>query len=705
MACNFIFCLHNHQPVGNFDHILKWAFQDCYEKIIEIFKEYPEFRFAIHHSGPILEWIKDNHPEYLHTLKEMAAKGQAEIIGGGFYEPIFSIISENDIHGQIALMQNFCKRELGVSPKGFWTAERVWDPEIPNLVSGFNLDYTILDDIHFRYAGIDEEDLNGYFITERLEKKLMVFPIDKSLRYAIPFKMPVETINYFKSKIEKSGDGVFLYGDDGEKFGLWPNTFKWVFEEKWLRNFIEAILKEDWIKTTHPSEYIATHAPLGRVYLTQGSYFELSEWALPSKAAQQLIRINSEIKSLNRENEFYPFLKGGVWNNFLMKYPESNAINKRTILLSKEIELHENKTGNRCIAEKTELYKSECNCAYWHGLFGGIYLNHLRHGLYEHILKSESIFLKRKKLIGISITEEDLWNEGQKQILIRKKDQSTMIVPYMGGTISELGVYKKAFNIFNTLARRHEAYHELLKELKEESETSDNNGNNYNQNKTEIASIHDIVKAKEKNLKRYLSFDQTRRYSFKDILLKQIPSPEDMMSGNAEKFDLTSLEYNYSIRKEKNKAIILLTQSISFQSNNISINKKFIINERITGVGAQYNLTDIGNLLFGVEFNINLLSAHDDDRYYEIPGVSKAESYLDVPGIHYGIKAFSLIDNFNKFKITISSSIEASLLKYPIYTISQSDSGFEKNYQGSCLILIYDSNKTKGDFSIDLFIE
>ena len=244
MSCNFIFCIHNHQPVGNFDHIFEMAYNNCYKKIIEIFNEYPEFRFAVHHSGPLLEWISVNFPEYLHTLLTMKKRGQIEIIGGGFYEPIFSVISERDIRAQIALMQNFCENNFNTIPRGFWTAERVWDPEIPYLVSGLNLDYTILDDIHFRYAGIDENDLYGYYITERLENKLCIFPIDKKLRYTIPFRLPKETIDYFKNTTEKLGNAAFVYGDDGEKFGLWPNTYKWVFEEKWLRKFIEAVLKE-----------------------------------------------------------------------------------------------------------------------------------------------------------------------------------------------------------------------------------------------------------------------------------------------------------------------------------------------------------------------------------------------------------------------------------------------------------------------------
>ncbi|MBN2402719.1 MAG: DUF1926 domain-containing protein [Spirochaetes bacterium] len=699
MSCNFIFCLHNHQPVGNFDHILKWAFNDCYNKIIEILKEYPGFRFAIHHSGPLLEWIKNNSPEYIFSLKEMAAKGQAEIIGGGFYEPIFSVISENDIRGQIALMQNFCKKEFGIFPKGFWTAERVWDPAIPHLVSGFDLDYTILDDIHFRYAGIDEEELFGYFITERLEKKLNVFPIDRFLRYAIPFKQPSETIDYFKEKSDRIGPAAFVYGDDGEKFGLWPDTYKWVFEERWLRNFIESILKESWIKTIHPSEYIASNNPIGRVYLTQGSYFELSEWALPAKAASKLIKINNEIKHMNREKDFYPFLKGGVWNNFLIKYPESNSINKRTLLLSKEISGYEEETGAECWDEITELYKSECNCAYWHGLFGGIYLNHLRHALYEHILKAENIFLKRKNIKGLNILEEDFWNEGLKQILIRSKQQSVIIIPYMGGTVSEIGLYEKSFNILNTLPRRNEAYHKTLSEFNEETENSADKI---------IASIHDRIKVKEKNLKKYLVYDRSRRYSFKDLLMKEIPSAENMMFGNHTYHDCSSFRYEHTIHPENNKTIVSLFRSIKFGNENIYIRKNFIINDEKPGLMAEYAVSGTGNNYFGVELNINLLSAHDEERGYEIPGVPKEDSYLDMPGFTEKSASFSMYDKYNKFKIVISSSVEAALLRYPIFSVSQSDSGFEKNYQGTSLMLVYDftaSGKKENKFNIDVSIQ
>lgn len=691
MGCNFIFCLHNHQPVGNFDHVFEWGFKDSYNKAMEILAKYPEFKFAVHHSGPLLEWIESHHPEYFQTLRTMVDRGQLEIIGGGFYEPIFSIISESDINGQLEMMQNYCMKKFGKIPSGFWTAERVWDPEIPRLVSNFGLEYTILDDNHFRYAGIEEDNLFGYFLTERLSHTLKIFPIDKFLRYSIPFKMPVDTINYFREKTDRFGDCAFVYGDDGEKFGMWPGTFKWVFEEKWLVNFIEAVLKEGWINTIHPGDYIKTNGPRGRVYLTQGSYFELSEWALPAKVASRLVKIHKEIKDSGRENDFYSFLKGGVWNNFLNKYPESNALNKRTLLLSREINDLEKKSGRTLGLAKEELYKSECNCAYWHGLFGGIYLSSLRNALNEHLLAAESACLTEMKIKDILMQEQDFWNEGGNQILVRKNDMSALIVPYYGGAVSELGLYEKRFNIFSVIPRRYEAYHDILASLTPEQEKQSE----------EVKSIHDMVIVKEKGLKKYLVYDSSRRYSFKDLVFGRMPLPEELMLGNMELLDCGSLNYDYSTSGRGNNANIDLSRKINYNNNDIHIQKSYVIKKTGLGISCDYIITTHGNIFLGVELNINLLAAHEDDRRYEIQGVGKDDSYLDSLGATGGLRSFSLVDKFNGFKIAINTSREATLVRYPIFTVSQSDRGFEKNYQGCSLVLVYEISGIS-KFSLDV---
>ena len=71
---NFLFAIHNHQPVGNFDSVFEKAFNECYLPQIEVLKRHPEVRMAIHHSGPLFEWIEVNKPEYFKITPEKTGR-------------------------------------------------------------------------------------------------------------------------------------------------------------------------------------------------------------------------------------------------------------------------------------------------------------------------------------------------------------------------------------------------------------------------------------------------------------------------------------------------------------------------------------------------------------------------------------------------------------------------------------------------------
>ncbi len=692
MACNFILCLHNHQPVGNVDHVLERGYTDAYNKTIDILMNYPEFKFSVHHSGPLLEWIERHHPDYLDKLRVMVDRGQLEIVGGGFYEPIFSIITESDIRGQLSMMQDYCRTKLGATPRGFWTAERVWDPEIPRLVRGFGLEYTILDNNHFQYAGLEEDDLYGYYITERLDHRLCVFPIDKLLRYYLPYHEPDDTVSYFRTKTEKLGEALFVYGDDGEKFGMWPGTYDWVFERKWLVNFIETILKHDWIITTHPSAYIERIAPKGRIYITQGSYFELSEWSLPPAAATRFNRLNREVRSWGREHEFFPFMKGGVWNNFLTKYPESNAINKRTVLLSREIDALA-QAGDDSLGPITrELYRAECNCAYWHGLFGGIYLGMLRDALHHHLLLAEGMLVAARGGTTIEIIERDIWNEGSDQILVRTPLQSTVIAPHHGGGVAELGLYAGGINLFNVVARRPETYHDILRELNEDDGGAD-----------EVRSIHDQKPvAKEKGLKELLVYDPGRRYSFRDSFFESPPAAEDLMRRRADCVECGDLPYNAEASTTAGAASVTLSRYQVSGGRALSVEKTLTIARDAAGIVARYAITGAAGLIAAVTVDFNLLGDTDEHRGYEIPGVAPEDARLCSIGQSGPLTSCAAFDETRSLRIEFTTSRPATLLRHPIYTVSQSESGFEKNYQGSSLVFLFPVEADRFECTIEL---
>src|SRR5207245_1858782 len=128
-SVTFCFATHNHQPIGNFDNIIEEAYQHSYKPFFELAEKYP-IRFATHFSGILLNWIEANHPEHIARLRRMVSLGQLEIISGGFYEPILSVIPPEDQQAQIAMLSEKIRSLFEYESQGMWLAERVWEQQL-----------------------------------------------------------------------------------------------------------------------------------------------------------------------------------------------------------------------------------------------------------------------------------------------------------------------------------------------------------------------------------------------------------------------------------------------------------------------------------------------------------------------------------------------------------------------------------------------
>ena len=110
---HFSLILHNHQPIGNFDHVFEQAYQDSYLPFLEVFEPYEHLRIALHTSGPLCQWLDRHHPDYLDRLRQLVQYGRLEIVGGAFYEPILAMIPSRDRIGQIKRFRDWLARRLG----------------------------------------------------------------------------------------------------------------------------------------------------------------------------------------------------------------------------------------------------------------------------------------------------------------------------------------------------------------------------------------------------------------------------------------------------------------------------------------------------------------------------------------------------------------------------------------------------------------
>src|SRR5207245_2397888 len=111
--------------------VFERAYPRSYLPFVELLERHPGIHLGLHYSGPLLEWIEEHHPEFFVQLRGLAAKGQIELIGGGFYEPILISIPQADQQEQITRMADYMARHFGRRPAGAWLAERVWEPQLP----------------------------------------------------------------------------------------------------------------------------------------------------------------------------------------------------------------------------------------------------------------------------------------------------------------------------------------------------------------------------------------------------------------------------------------------------------------------------------------------------------------------------------------------------------------------------------------------
>ena len=76
------------------------------------------------------------------------------------------MIPPRDRVGQIRAYTEWLSKRFGTTVSGMWMPERVWEQSLTSDLADAGMRYTLLDDFHFKNAGLTEEQLHGYYITE-----------------------------------------------------------------------------------------------------------------------------------------------------------------------------------------------------------------------------------------------------------------------------------------------------------------------------------------------------------------------------------------------------------------------------------------------------------------------------------------------------------------------------------------------------------
>ncbi len=687
----FSFVIHNHQPIGNFEHVFEHAFTHSYLPFIEILERYPRFKIGLHFSGILIEWIKKHHPRTMDKIKALVQRGQVEMLTGGYYEPILAVIPDSDKIGQIQKLTDFIKKEFDTEPMGMWLAERIWEPYLPKPIAQAGVKYTIVDDSHFKYSGLSDEQLLGYYLTEEEGHILALFSSSKFLRYAIPFLEPEEIVKYLKKIASEDGENLILYGDDGEKFGVWPHTYEHCFKDRWIERFLETIYRNgDWIEMIHPQEALNSLPARGRVYLPTASYQEMMQWTLPPKAFVEYEEFERILKEQNLYDRFGIFVRGGFWRNFLAKYPEANHMHKKMLKISGEITQLEGKKGvskSKINQARDFLWKGQCNCPYWHGVFGGLYLPHLRSAIYQNLIEAEKTLdqLEHTEKNWIEHELYDLDRDGKDELLVKSPVFSLCFSLSTGGSLYELDFKPAGINLLDVLTRREEGYHRrLLEKQQKQSNLSDE----------AVTSIHDLVLAKEEGLENYLTYDWYRRGSLIDHFLGELTQLEDFSRCQyPEQGDFVNQPYRHKIEKKKDDFILTLYRDgfVWFGDKRapITVVKSIALNPNGSQLDISYTLinnhSDRVTLWFGIEFGLAVPSDDDDMRFCYVGDRKSNGKTVTCLGNAARCEEFGLKDGYLKVDTNFKLNRPAQLWRFPVYTVSLSEAGFEKVQQSLVL--------------------
>ena len=476
-------------------------------------------------------------------------------------------------------------------------------------------------------------------------------------------------------------------GDDLEKFGVWPGTNKLCYTDGWLEDLFVALEQNaDWLETATPGAAVASRPPLGRADLPSASYSEMMEWALPTPARN---RYHALVTEFAVRTEMLPFLRGGIWRNFFSKYGESNLLHKKMLHVSRQSPqaLRTPPPGPgvpRCARAGADVdaarpvqrsllarrLRRPLFAAPAHGALaiadpGGI---HRRFGSP----------MPRGHYQNVATLDFD--SDGHDEIYFTSDRYAAVLCPADGATISALDCRQSNAALVNSLARRPESYHSKIKNLKAAAAQG-------------AQSIHEQTRAKETGLDRWLNYDRWARHCFRLLLFGRDKKHPDCGTAQLEEDAALAAGSYRTVKVSPTQGTFASEGSVDWLAE-----KTFSFANSATGFGILCDVTlrraalASASVYFGIEAVLNFLAPSSHDRYFEVAGERHPLRWSAVaPG-----SRLRVVDEWQGLSVTLTAPHAQEFWITPIETVSESEEGFERIYQGSQIVAVWPVDLASG---------
>lgn len=381
-------------------------------------------------------------------LEEMVLRKQVELLGGGFFSPIFPLIPAADRLGQVELLTTYIRRSFGKRPRGCWLPEYAWESSLASSLPSCGFDYTFLTEGHFRIAGAEPDNLGSPLMTEDQGKSLIVFPVFDAME-SFPSPLPiVEALGSLISRIGEQSLYTLMFPGESTR-ALWAAS-RLESPDVFIEHSFAALQREALrFETTTPSRFLKGIRDFGRLYFPSCASAQLMERSMAPGARVAASRQKKPpIKSdTSKGFQCAPDAFGSP-RRLLLGHEESLAIYAKMhyvrILVG---QLRGDKSRKKTAQE--ELWRGQCGGAYWNAPEGGIARLPVRAAAYSALIEAEKITRQRGSFAP-GIVSADIDFNGAKEIIYQGADLNAYI-QLRGACLTELDSFKTRTNYINVL--------------------------------------------------------------------------------------------------------------------------------------------------------------------------------------------------------------------------------------------------------------
>jgi hypothetical protein len=339
-------------------------------------------------------------------IEDIVSKKQAEIIGGGFYEPILPLIPLQDRIGQIELLTTYLRKHFGKRPAGCWIPYMAWEQHLTTALAASDMSYTFLSQDQFIQAGISGNDLYNPCITEDQGKLVVVFPVSGTIEDTLAKKSISETFTDLKNRQQENSNS-----QEGMIISIFP----------------EKILSS---KNESPD------SAWNRFFEEINQSQSLTETVLPGK----IIKSRQTYKKASFSSSS-GFIKDFIPRRFLIENPEINSIYCKMIFVNVLIsQLKGDKSRKQNARE--ELMKAQDSVLFTPG--HGFSRNELRKTAYGSLLRAECLSREKGKFTP-SLIQYDFNLNGEQEYLFQD-NKINCYIQLKGAGIFELDYLPKDWN-------------------------------------------------------------------------------------------------------------------------------------------------------------------------------------------------------------------------------------------------------------------